>query len=147
MQIRFHCPTGDCIAIIEYQPFEECGRTMECPRCRQHHRMIITDSMRKQRIVDRCAVCGGTEMFVRKDFPQRLGLIIIVIFGLLAIYYFRISVVKAFGVLGCAVLLDLAIYFFIGGKVTTCYTCRAEYRKCNLNPTHEGFDLATSEKY
>ena len=44
------------------------------------------------------------------------------------------------------VWLDLIIYMFLG-RVTTCYACRAEYRKCNLNPAHEGFELATSEKY
>lgn len=146
MQIRYHCPRDGCIAIIEYEPLEESGDTMECPRCRQNHPMIITEFMRKKNMVDRCAVCGGTEMFVRKDFPQRLGLIIVVIFGLVAIYYFRVSVVKAWLVLASAVLVDLAIYFFIG-KVITCYACRAEYRKCKLNPAHEGFDLATSEKY
>ena len=46
--------------------------------------------------------------------------------------------------------LEVAVVKFdngVIGKVTTCYACRAEYRKCNLNSAHEGFDLATSEKY
>jgi hypothetical protein len=134
------------VAIIEYEPLEGCGETMECPRCHVRHSMTITDAMRRDALVDRCAVCHGAEMFVRKDFPQRLKLAIVVVFGLVALYMFTVSVLWAWAVLAGAVLLDLVIYVFLG-KVTTCYACRAEYRKCRLNPAHEGFDLATSEKY
>ncbi len=146
MQIRYHCPTESCVAIIEYQPLEECGDTMECPRCHQEHEMTITESLRNQQVVDQCVVCGCREMFIRKDFPQRIGFLIVVVFGLAALYFFRTSVGIAWGVLGSALLLDLLIYALIG-RVTTCYACRAEYRKCKLNPAHDGFDLAVSEKY
>ena len=146
MQIRYHCPTDGCVAWIEYEPLEGCGDTMECPRCHVRHPMTVSDAMRHEQLVDRCAACGGTELFVRKDFPQRLGFAIVIVFGLAAVYYFTVSVLIAWSILACAVLLDLLIYAFLG-KVTTCYACRAEYRKCALNPAHEGFDLATSEKY
>jgi hypothetical protein len=146
MQVRYHCPTDGCVAIIEYEPLEACGPTMECPRCHVQHPITITDAMRREHFVDRCAVCGCAELFIRKDFPQRLGLAIVVIFGLAAVYFFAISIVIAWLILAGAVVLDLIIYAVIG-RVTGCYACRAEYRKCNLNPAHEGFDLATSEKY
>lgn len=146
MQIRFHCPTDGCVAIIEYEPLEGCGSEMECPRCHVRHRITVTDAMRRELVVDQCAVCRGGEMFVRKDFPQALGVGIVVVFGLVALYFFRTSLLIAWSVLAAAVVLDLVIYAFLG-KVTTCYSCRAEYRKCKLNPGHDGFDLATSEKY
>lgn len=146
MQIRFHCPNENCVAIIEYEPLEECGDTMECPRCRQVHNIAVTADMKERDVVDRCAVCGGAELFIRKDFPQALGLLIVVVFGAAAIYYFRTSVLMAWSILAAAILLDLMIYLFLN-KVTTCYACRAEYRRCHLNPAHEGFDLAASEKY
>lgn len=146
MQIRYHCPTDDCVAIIEYEPLESCGKSMECPRCHRHHPMAITDPIRERHTVEGCAVCGGTEFFIRKDFPQRIGLTVVVVFGLAAIYFFRTNVLLAWLVLASAGLLDLVIYVLIG-KVTTCYACRAEYRKCVLSPAHEGFDLATSERY
>ncbi len=146
MQIRYHCPTDGCVAIIEYEPLETCGETMPCPRCRVHHPMRISESIRETRGVDQCVVCGGHELFIRKDFPQRIGVAIVVVFGMAAVYFFTISVLVAWGILAAAVVLDLAIYACIG-RVTACYRCRAEYRKCRLNPAHEGFDLATSEKY
>ncbi|MFQ5495047.1 MAG: hypothetical protein ACE5EX_06665 [Phycisphaerae bacterium] len=146
MQIRFDCPTDGCVAIIEYAPLEECTATIECPRCRTCHPIHITASMRDRGMVDRCAVCGGGELFVRKDFPQRLGLLIVVVFGIAAVVLFRTSVLQAWTVLAAAVLIDLLIYWVIG-RVTTCYACRAEYRRCVVDPVHQGFDLATSEKY
>ena len=146
MQIRYHCPTDGCVAIIEYEPLESSGPTMECPRCHVRHPIRVSDSIHRDHLVDRCVVCGGSELFIRKDFPQRLGVAVVVVFGLAAIYYFTVSVLIAWSILAAAVLVDLVIYAFLG-KVTTCYVCRAEYRKCPLNPAHEGFDLATSEKY
>jgi len=146
MQIRYLCPTDGCVAIIEYEPLETSPATMQCPRCHVQHPMRVSDSIHRDQLVDRCAVCGGSELFIRKDFPQRLGVAVVVLFGLAAIYCFTFSVLAAWSVLAAAVLIDLVVYSLIG-RVTTCYACRAEYRKCPLNPAHEGFDLATSEKY
>lgn len=146
MQIRFHCPAEGCVAIIEYAPLEGAGPTMTCPRCGVAHDIHLSEPIRKQHMVDQCPICRGTEMFVRKDFPQRIGLLIVVVFGLASIYFFRTSVLTAWLVLAAAVVVDLVIYGCIG-KVTTCYSCRAEFRGGLLNPAHEGFDLATSEKH
>lgn len=146
MQIRYDCPNDECVAIIEYEPLEECSGAIECPRCAQQSLMNTTETVRNCNMMDCCAVCGCRELFVRKDFPRRLGLLIVIIFGAAAIYYLSISVVIAWAILTGAALLDLLIYLVIG-RVTTCYACRAEYRKCNLNPGLEGFDLAMSEKY
>ncbi|MFQ5463402.1 MAG: hypothetical protein ACE5E5_12355 [Phycisphaerae bacterium] len=146
MQIRFHCPNETCVAIIEYEPLESCGDSMRCPRCKVEHKMVVTDSVRDQAMIERCAVCGGRELFIRKDFPQGFGMAVVIVFGLAALYYFNESILISWSILGTALLLDLVIYFLVG-KVTTCYACRAEYRKGVLNPNHEQFDLATSEKY
>lgn len=146
MQIRFNCPTDRCVAIIEYEPLEACAGSIRCPRCGVEHTITVTESMILDETVDRCAVCGSKELFTRKDFPQRIGLAVVLVFGLLAIYLFTVNLFYAFGVLTLAVLIDLVIYLSIG-KCTTCYACRAEYRKCKLNPAHEDFELSTSEKY
>ncbi len=51
-----------------------------------------------------------------------------------------------FAVLAALVVIDAARYLLVG-KVTVCYSCRAEYSNTAYNPKHQGFDLATSEKY
>ena len=146
MQIRFHCPTDACVAIIEYEPLEQADDNLTCPRCRRTLPLRITETMRTRQMVDACAVCGCGELFIRKDFPPRLGLAVVVLAGIASIIYFKTNFLLAYGILAAAVLIDLALYLVIG-KVTTCYACRAEYRKAKLNPKHEGFDLSQSEKY
>lgn len=145
MQIRFDCP-NDCVAIIEYEPLEQCSGTIECPRCHKVHTIKLTEAIRNSEPLDQCAICECRELFVRKDFPQSLGVGIVVVFGITALYFFQTSILAALAVLTAAGLIDLFIYLIIG-KVTICYACRAQYRRGQLNPAHEGFDLAASEKY
>lgn len=98
-------------------------------------------------MVTRCAACPGREFFIRKDFPQKFGMVLVVIFGLVATYFYAEQRVGlTFATLGALVVIDAIIFFFVG-KVTVCYRCRAEYRGVAYNPDHAGFDLATSEKY
>lgn len=95
-----------------------------------------------------CPACGCRDLFVRKDFPQRLGLGLVVVAGLtflvLAAWrrWFWIGAV----VLLAAVLVDAALYLLVR-KVTVCYRCRSEFRDVPINPEHEGFELAVGERY
>lgn len=146
LQIRYHCPNETCVAIIEYEPLEEVGPTLTCPRCQKEHPLTVTDALREDHVIDVCAVCGSRELFIRKDFPQRIGLMVVIVSGIASIIFFRSNLLLAYAILAAAVVVDLLLYLVIG-KATTCYACRAEYRNANLNPNHEGFDLATSDKY
>jgi hypothetical protein len=98
--------------------------------------------------LEACPTCGCTDLFVRKDFPQKLGLAIVVFAAVTFLVlasrprYFYLGAL----VLVAAVVLDAAIYLFVG-RVTVCYRCRAEFRDVPLNPRHEGFELAIAEKY
>lgn len=99
-------------------------------------------------VLTACPKCGCTDLFVRKDFPQKLGLTIVVLaavtFLVLAAWprYFYLGAL----VLVAAAVVDAVIYLLVG-KVTVCYRCRAEFRDVRVNPDHEGFDLAVAEKY
>lgn len=109
--------------------------------------MVTVDEKLMSGDVDRCAACGGVEFFIRKDFPQRIGLSLVIVFGLVAsVFYYFENIPATFGALLALVVIDAAIYWIVG-RVTVCYRCRAEYRGCVYNPDHHGFDLATSEKY
>ena len=95
-----------------------------------------------------CPHCGCADLFVRKDFPQRLGLGIVVLAALAFVVlasrprYFYLGAL----VLVAAVVVDAIIYLLVG-RVTVCYRCRADFRDVPVNPDHEGFDLAVAEKY
>lgn len=146
MQIRFHCPTPSCVALIQFEPLAECGGAIRCPRCKENHPIRLTESVTRHGVVDACPVCGCRELFTRKDFPQRLGLVVVAAAALLSIALFNMNVVWSWGVLAAAVVVDFLLYLAVG-RVTVCYACRAEFRHARPNPAHEGFDLARSEKY
>lgn len=141
------CPKAPCRGRVS--TVVDGGGTAEvaCPICGEPVRFEVPDELAQTQMVTRCAACPGREFFIRKDFPQKLGMVLVVLFGLIAtIFYAYEQVGMTFATLGALVVIDAIIYFFVG-KVTVCYRCRAEYRGVAYNPEHEGFDLATSEKY
>lgn len=145
--ISHRCPREHCRARMRLQ-VERDGRVeTTCPGCRDEIVINIPADLAKSGAITKCACCPGREFFVRKDFPQKIGLLLVVVFGLAAtvLFYQRI-ILASFAVLGSLVVIDALIFLFVG-KVTVCYRCRAEYRGVAYNPDHEGFDLATSEKY
>ena len=95
-----------------------------------------------------CPNCGCSDLFVRKDFPQKLGLVIVI---LAAVSFLVLAASRASFYLGAIVLvvaafIDAVIYLFVG-RVTVCYRCRAEFRDVPINPEHEAFELSVAEKY
>jgi len=96
----------------------------------------------------RCPACGCRDLFVRKDFPQKVGLAIVIVAAVAFLVFassrqhFYIGVI----VLIVAMLIDAAFYWFVP-KITVCYKCRSEFRNRPVNPEHEGFELAVGEKY
>src|SRR5215218_1806595 len=85
-----------------------------------------------------CPHCGCRDLFVRKDFPQKIGLAIVVV---AAVAFVVLSVRRATMYLGVVVLLaafvvDAVLYLFVP-RITVCYRCRAEFRGVPVNPEHE----------
>ena len=85
---------------------------------------------------------------MRKDFPQKLGLSIVMI---AAVAFLWLASSRQRFYLGAIVLiaaavLDAALYWFVP-RITVCYRCRAEFRGVAINPRHEGYELAVGEKY
>lgn len=120
---------------------------LTCPSCGDVTRIDAPVELVNQRSPRQCPACDCREFFIRKDFPQRLGLFLVIVFGLIAsVFYYYENVVATFATLGSLVVIDAIIYLFVG-RVTVCYRCRAEFRGVAYNADHEPFDLATSEKY
>lgn len=97
--------------------------------------------------LNRCPACGCRELFARKDFPQRLGLILVLAAGTAALFLFGFrQLLPALVVLGSLVGLDALIFLF-AARCLVCYRCRSEFRKLPIHPKHPGWDLGTGEKY
>ncbi len=146
MKIRFACRDEQCPALIEYRPLGTGEEMFACPRCSRDYTLRDTATLVRDRTLQKCALCGGEEMFIRKNFPQIAGLIIVVVAGLISVLYLRTNTALAYGVLAAAVLADVIIYCLVG-MVTVCYRCHTEYWGVARNENHDWFDLATSEKY
>ena len=95
-----------------------------------------------------CPACGCRDLFIRKDFPQKTGLAVVVIAAVafLALAARRGTFYLGVWVLLAAVAVDALLYAFVP-KITTCYRCRADFRGRPLNPAHGPFELAVAEKY
>ena len=95
-----------------------------------------------------CPNCGCRDLFVRKDFPQKLGLAVVVAAAVAFIalaaqpHTFYLGVYVLLG----AAVIDALLYFFVP-KVTTCYRCLADFRGVPPNPEHHTFELTIAEKY
>ena len=146
MDVIVRCGTSTCRGRIRLDRITGSESSGSCPQCCAKKQVRIDDALAAGDVRS-CVICSGAEFFVRKDFPQKLGLMLVLLFGVVAsVFYYFENIPATFGTLASLVVVDAAIYFFVG-RVTVCYRCRAEYRGVVYNPGHHGFDLATSEKY
>jgi len=95
----------------------------------------------------RCLICPSTELFRRKDFPQRLG-VGIVVAGLAAscVAWGMRELVATFAILFGTALLDVVLYLFMP-ECLTCYRCAARYSGDDIVESFGTFDLETHEKH
>ncbi|MGC4006234.1 MAG: hypothetical protein QM811_25205 [Pirellulales bacterium] len=142
MNVTFACPKCEEPARIEIPPD---AHDYACPHC------AATVAVPTDAVVDgklaRCVVCPGRDLFVRKDFPQRLGV------GIVVVGFVASSIPWALGypiwtyvILFATALLDVLLFLFVP-ECLMCYRCGAIYRGAPGQAGHEAFDLETHEKH
>lgn len=127
------------------QELDESTTTLRCASC--GYEQGVPPGAVKEGRVRRCVVCPSSDLFVRKDFSQRLGLTIIVlgfVASSVAWFYYRQHL--AFAILVGTALLDVVLYVLVR-NLLQCYRCRAEYRGVEGLEAYEGFDLETHERH
>lgn len=142
MNVTFACPK--CQGGVR-QNFDAATAALVCPHCGQEIRIPAgsVDGVR----VKRCLVCPSTELFMRKDFPQRVGVLIVAV-GIVgsSIAWGYANLPWTFGFLFATALADLALFAFVGNALM-CYRCGAHYRGTADMESHGQFNLETHEKY
>jgi hypothetical protein len=96
-----------------------------------------------------CPWCATTDLYVQKDFPQGLGLFIVIVgFVISTIFWYFEKPLITYVVLLASALLDLVLYYRVPG-VTICYRCLSQLRGAGSNPgeSFHSFDLAVGERY
>jgi hypothetical protein len=142
MNVTFRCPHCDRLAEL---PLAEDLVEIACPGCQQHW-PVPAGAIAGDKIA-RCVICPSTELYVRKDFSQALGVAIVVVGFVIAtiFWYFRMPL-WTYGVLFATALIDVVLYFIVG-NLLQCYRCQAQYRGVAGLDSHEPFDLETHEKH
>lgn len=142
MNVTYRCPACEKTVRTE---FTAASNELTCPQCAQQ--LTIPEGAVSDERLERCLVCPSTDLFARKDFPQKLG-VALVVFGFIAssIAWANYRVFWTFAILFATALVDLVLYLVMGESLT-CYRCHAQYRGTHEIERHGGFDLETHERY
>jgi hypothetical protein len=142
MNAAFHCPGchhGVRTSVVA------TDESLKCPHCGQS--IAIAADAFDQGQLQRCLVCPSTDLFVRKDFPQRLGVAIVVL-GIVAscVTWAMSLLVATFAVLLATALVDVVLFLIVPDALS-CYRCGAIYRLAEGAAAHGPFNLETHERH
>ena len=142
MNLTFACPSCQKAARVDVVAGES---GLECPHCGQRIEFPATayDGTK----LDRCLVCPSTDLFVRKDFPQRLGVGLVALgFAASCVTWAYGMVIPTFAILFATALADVVLYAVVPDALM-CYRCHAQYRSLQGHEGHQAFNLETHERH
>lgn len=142
MNVTFACLKCQAASRAE---FGDSATHVDCNHCGT--RIEVPPGALAPQRVTRCLVCPSTDLFVRKDFPQRVGVALVAI-GIVgsSIAWGYGQMYSTFGILFATALADVLLYTFVGEQLM-CYRCQAEYRGVSNMESHHAFNLETHERY
>ena len=119
-----------------------CGRDGDaaCASCGRGTTLDVAGLGGDPPMVERCPACGGRQLYVQRDFNQKVGLGIVVAGALL------VPFTPFYSSLFAAAIADAVLYALVP-EITVCYRCHAHFRGFARNPTHQPFDLHLAEQY
>ncbi|HTQ39544.1 MAG TPA: hypothetical protein VMJ32_10975 [Pirellulales bacterium] len=154
MNVTFPCPKCEAANRTEIAPdsggSSATGSTpaqsLSCTQCGQTWQ-IPPGAIDRHGGVHRCLACPSTDLFVRKDFPQQLGVAIVTV-GLLGscVAWAYSMLYLTFTILFVTALIDVVLYVFVPNALM-CYRCGAMYRGATDVDEHESFNLETHERH
>jgi hypothetical protein len=146
MKLNFPCAQCDTTVRAEFAADEaDPPHEVSCANC--DRTVTLAADAATDGYLHRCLVCPSQDLFIRKDFPQGLGVAIVSVGLALSCipWYFQWWYVT-YAILFGTALVDLVLYLTMGNLVE-CYRCHAQYRDVAEIEQHAKFDLETFEKY
>ncbi len=142
MNVTFSCPACHVGARVDVEPGVA---SLECPHC--HQTILVPPGSFEGDALCRCLVCPSTDLFVRKDFPQRLGVGIVAV-GIVAssVAWGYSLLIATFAILFATALIDVVLYLIVPDALM-CYRCGAQYRMAAGTARHGAFNLETHERH
>ncbi len=111
----------------------------QCRHCAARLPLESPSSARSGEPVRVCPLCGDDKLFQQKDFPTKVGCLILAVGAALVPWTWGLS-------LPVLALADLALYRALP-SVTKCYVCGAQLRGLPLSPDHGPFDLLAARTW
>lgn len=142
MNVTFRCPHCDELSTADLAVGQS---ELSCSACAAQ--WPIPPGSIEPAALRRCVICPSTELFVRKDFSQPLGVAIVVVgFIVSSVFWYYRMPVWTYAVLFATALIDVVLYFTVG-NLLQCYRCQTQYRGVPGLESFGGFDLETHEKH
>jgi len=142
MRIIYLCP--NCQQ-VNWLTISNTSDKLLCGNCSWTRSLPSGESQRTH--PDHCLVCGCHDLWRQKDFPQRLGVLMVAVGAICSTiaYYYHYHL-WALGILMGFALIDM-ILFAVMPDVLVCYRCSSRYRKFDPQGGTAYFNLETSERY
>jgi hypothetical protein len=139
VNIRFSCPVCGCPGRLHPPSQAE----WHCPECDD----VIRLASDVDPALTACPLCGGHELYKKKDFPHKLGMGILVAAILAScvttlLYQWWLT----WGILIGSAAFDGILYLLVKDAVV-CYRCQAHFRGVPAREHHEPFELTIHERY
>jgi hypothetical protein len=142
MNVTFRCPNCDQTGRVKLGPD---AAELACPACETKWPTPFATGADGK--IGQCLVCPSTELFIRKDFSQPLGVAIVVVGVVVSSVFWAYRMpFWTYAVLFATALIDVVLYLTVG-NVLQCYRCQAQYRDVPGLESYGGFDLETHEKH
>ena len=144
MELTFQCPSCHAINHIGKLEMAEDACCTRCGSARPLHGETI-----KEGKLLSCPWCSTADLYIQKDFPQGLGLFIVVVgFAISTFFWYFERPVLTYLVLLLSALVDMMLYYRVP-DVTICYRCLSQVRGAGSNTRSRlhPFDLAIGERY
>jgi hypothetical protein len=144
MELTFQCPNCEAVNNL---PSLESAQEASCRQCglgRRLHRELIDDGH-----LLACPWCATSDLYLQKDFPQGLGLFIVIMgFVISTVFWYYEMPLATYLVLLISALLDMVLYYRVS-DVTICYRCLSQVRGAGSSGggRFQPFDLAIGERY
>ncbi len=144
LELTFSCPNCEATGSVKGVEHATEAACLQCGKARPlRHEAIGRMGL------EACPCCLTSDLYVQKDFPQGLGLFIILVgFAISTVFWYYEMPIPAYLVLVASAVLDYVLYHTVG-DVTICYRCLCQIRGPGANPDgrFQPFDLAVGERY
>jgi hypothetical protein len=138
VKVTLACPSCDQPAVTPID--QACD--WQCSTCDHRLHLAAADLA-----LPTCLVCGNHELYKKKDFPQWLGMtILLVAIVLSTVTYYSYEKWWSWSFLIGSAIIDGVMYLMVG-DVLVCYRCQAHYRGFTAKDAHQPFEIAIGERY